>query len=115
MQVTIDIPAELAERVAAEREGIGEIIARGLRRSWSGNSSLRREVIGFLAHQPGPGEVLAFQPSQNAIERAQKLLARNAQSALTTEEEAELDEICEVDRFVSLLKTEVLKQRAARG
>jgi hypothetical protein len=52
MRLTIDIPEKLADQLEPEREHVAEIIARGLRRSWTGNSILRREVISFLAGQP---------------------------------------------------------------
>lgn len=110
MQLTIEIPDKLARELEPEREHLAEIIARGLRRTWSGASTLRREVISFLARQPTAKEILEFRPSAEATARAQELLGRNREAALTPEEEAELDEICEIDRFVSLIKAEVLAQ-----
>ena len=112
MQVTIDIPDKLAERLDAEPISLAEIIARGLRRSWSGSSSLRREVISFLARRPTTDEIIRFRPSAQAAERSRELLLRNQDNALAPEEEAELDEICEIDRFVSLIKAEVLLQKS---
>ncbi len=113
MQMTIEIPDKLAKQLEPERERLAEIIARGLRRTWSGSSSLRREVVAFLARRPAEEEIIAFRPSEQASERAQELLHRNQEGALTPEEEAELDELCEVDRFVSLIKAEVLARRSA--
>ena len=110
MQMTIEISDKLAQQLEPERERLGEIIARGLRRGWSGASSLRREVISFLARQPNANEILEFRPSGPTVARAQELLGRHQESTLTAEEEAELDELCEVDRFVSLIKAEVLRQ-----
>jgi hypothetical protein len=115
MQVTIEIPERLAEQLDEQREHLAEIIARGLRRSWSASSRLRREVVSFLAGRPTAEEILQFRPSATAAERGQELLRRNAESALSPEEEAELDEICELDRFVALIKAEVLLQNAARA
>ncbi|PWU15168.1 MAG: hypothetical protein C5B50_15795 [Verrucomicrobia bacterium] len=112
MQLTIEIPDQLARQLEPERERLAEIIARGLRRTWSAGSTHRREVISFLARQPSGDEIIAFRPSDEAGERAQELLARNSEGALTDAEEAELDEMCELDRFVALLKAEVLAQRS---
>jgi hypothetical protein len=70
-------------------------------------------VISFLAHQPSADEVIAFRPSARASARVQELLARNREGMLTPAEQAELDDACDVDRFVSLLKAEVLAQRAS--
>jgi hypothetical protein len=113
MQFTIELPDKLAQQLEHERERLAEIIARGLRRSWSGTSSLRREVISFLARRPTANEILAFRPTEAMVQRSRELLCRNQEGALTPEEEAELDEMCEVDRFVSLIKAEVLAQGSA--
>ena len=115
MQMTIDIPDKLAERLEPERGHLTSIITRGLRRSWSGTSSLRREVISFLARRPNIDEILAFRPSERETERAQELLHRNREGTLSMDEEAELDEMCDVDRFVSLIKAEVLLQTSGRA
>lgn len=115
MQVTIEIPERLAEQLDDRREHLADIIARGLRRSWSSSSGLRREVISFLAGRPTADEILRFRPSATAAERGRELLRRNEEHTLSPEEEAELDEICELDRFVSLIKAEVLLQNAARA
>jgi hypothetical protein len=113
MQWTIEIPDQLARQLEPERARLAEIIARGLRRTWSAGSALRREVISFLARRPSGDEIIAFRPSDQAAARAQELLGRNQEGALTPTEEAELDEMCELDRFVGLLKAEVLAQRSA--
>ena len=115
MQVTIDIPDKLAQRLDAQPDCLAEIIARGLHRSWSGSSSLRREVIAFLAGPPTSDEIIGFRPSPQAAERSRELLQRNQDHALSAEEAAELDEICEIDRFVSLIKAEVLLQKSKRA
>ena len=113
MQLTIEIPDQLARQLEPERDHLAEIIARGLRRGWSSASDLRREVISFLARRPTAKEILEFRPTEAATERSRELLRRNQEGSLTLEEEAELDEMCEVDRFVSLIKAEVLAQRSA--
>jgi hypothetical protein len=108
MRLTIEIPDKLAEQLEPQRERVAEVIARGLRGSWSCNSPLRREVIDFLARQPTAEEIIGFRPMEASERRIQELLTRNRVNTLTQEEEAELDEMCEVDRFISLLKTQVL-------
>jgi len=112
MQLTIEISDKLAKQLEHEQGRLAEIIARGLRRSWSGASGLRREVVSFLAGRPTAEEILGFRPSDAAVKRSRELLARHQEGALSAEEEAELDEMCELDRFVSLIKTEILRQTA---
>jgi hypothetical protein len=70
-------------------------------------------VISFLARRPAEEEIIEFRPSDRASARAHELLSRNQEGALTPDEEAELDELCEVDRFVSLIKAEVLARRSS--
>jgi hypothetical protein len=112
MQLTVEIPDQLAKQLEPERDRIAEIIARGLRRTWSAGSGLRQEVIAFLARRPSGEEIISFRPSAQQMERAQELLGRYQEGTLTPVEEAELDEMCELDRFVSLIKAEVLARRS---
>jgi hypothetical protein len=115
MRLTIDIPDHLAAQLEPEREHLVEIIARGLRRSSPKLSDLRREVISFFAGQPDAKQIVEFRPSSKATERMQDLLRRNTENRLTQDELAELDEMCEVDRFVSSIKTEVLLQNSGKA
>ena|SRR5256885_131614 len=115
MQVTIEIPDGLAAQLEPERGRLGAILARGLRRSWSRSSPIRREVISFLARRPSAEEILHFRPSPAMVERCSELLERNRQGDLTPEEEAELDEIADLDRMVSLIKAEVLAQTSGKA
>ena len=66
MRMTIEIPDQLAQQLEPERDRLAEIIARGLRRTWSKTSGLRREVISFLARRPAAEEILQFCPSEQA-------------------------------------------------
>src|SRR5262245_32388221 len=104
MQVTLEIPDELASRLAPEQEHLAEIIKRGLRKDWSAGSALAREVVSFLAGDPQAEEILAFQPSESAAERVRELLDKNRDGTLTPDEEAEMDEIEAFDNFMAILK-----------
>ena len=63
-------------------------------------------MISFLARGPQPSEIIAFRPSETVEARARELRGRNEEGTLTTEEEAEMDELAEIDNLVSLLKAE---------
>jgi hypothetical protein len=105
MQVTIDIPAGLAQRLEPERERLAEILESGLRlRDWVGASALAQEVVGFLARGPRPQEIVEFRPSEAAVERSRELLQRNKEGQLTPAEEAELEEMALLDNLVALIK-----------
>jgi len=113
--LTIDIPDRLAEQLGPERERVAQIIARGLRPDWSGTSPLRREVISFLARRPTAEQIIGFRPSEAAATRMKELIRKSDENRLAPEEEAELDEMCDLDRFVSLIKTEVLRQTSGKA
>ena len=85
MQVTIELPDELAHRVEPEKEHLAELIE-------------------FLGRGPRPDEIVAFRPSPAQIERARDLLHRGSAGTLTANEQAELDEMAHLDTLVTLLK-----------
>lgn len=85
---------------------MGAIITRGLRFETEGNSTLRREVIAFLARGAKPEQILSFRPSDAIVERARDLRHRNVEGTLTLAEQAEMQELADVDNWISLLKAE---------
>lgn len=109
MQVTIEIPDDLAAHWESQRENLVEVIRRSLR-SASDRLSVVGEVFEFLARRPSPEAVLAFRPSEQASARLRDLLERNRESALTAEEEAELDTLQSLNHFFALLKAQARQQ-----
>src|SRR5437879_3566672 len=106
MHVTMDIPEELAGQLEQQRQQLGKIIARGLRSDEKEASALRRELVSFLGRGPQPREIVAFRPSEAVVARTRELRWRNQEGKLTLEEEAEMDDLAEIDQLVSLLKAE---------
>lgn len=104
MQVTIEIPDDLAERLGPQQGNLLALIERGLRQQWSETSALAQEVVGFLARGPRPGEILAFRPSEQSAQRAGELLEKNRAGSLTADEQAELDEMTSLNHLFSLIK-----------
>ena len=93
---------------------VAEIIESGLRlRQWVGTSALAREVVGFLARGPQPLEIVAYRPSQVAVERSRELLRRNQERSLTSVEEAELDEMALLDQLMTLIKAKAWEHASA--
>lgn len=113
MQVTIELPERLARQVESERDHLAEIFELGLRQRCARASGIRREVVSFLARGPRPEEIATFQPSAQATARARELLWRNREKTLTPAEEAEMDDIADVDRLFSQLKAEALLNSAS--
>ena len=108
MQVTIELPERLARQVELERDHLAEIFELGLRQRCARASGIRREVVSFLARGPRPDEIAAFRPSDQATARARELLWRDREKTLSPPEEAEMEDIAEVDRLFSQLKAEAL-------
>ncbi|MDP1586996.1 MAG: hypothetical protein Q8M07_04605 [Prosthecobacter sp.] len=110
MQVTLDLPESVAKRLPKEPALIASIFERGLRGMWSETAGAGREVIEFLASGPGPAAILKFKPSQALAARSSTLLEKNSAGKLEPEEAAELDELAQLDSFVSILKAEARKR-----
>jgi hypothetical protein len=67
------------------------------------------DLLDFLVEKATPREILAFKASEAAQERANDLLERNNAGTLTPEEAAELEQMLQVDRLVSVLKARALE------
>lgn len=66
------------------------------------------ELLDYLVGKATPAEILAFRPSPTAQERADYLTDKNKEGALTPEEADELQQLLELDAFVSTLKARAL-------
>jgi hypothetical protein len=90
MQVTLDIPEELAARLNSLGDKIPRILELGLRElnisSQTGFSGIT-EVLEFLAQLPTPEEIISLRPSQVLQAEINQLLEKNRSSSLTSEEE----------------------------
>ena len=113
MQLTIEIPDELAEKAASERERLSKLIERTLRLPTANGKGVVQEVFGFLSRDPSPEEVISFRPSQESIARLQELLDKNREGSLTALEEVELDTMQSLNHLFALLKLQARRQIAA--
>lgn len=66
------------------------------------------EVDEFLLSKPSPEEVLEFQLSEQAQDRAAYLTETNRESHLATDEQLDMDEYLAVEKFVRRLKAKAL-------
>ena len=62
------------------------------------------EVIEFIAAGTSPQNVVAFRPSQSARERVADLLHREKTSALSPDEQSELDHYLQLEHLMRLAK-----------
>ena len=72
---------------------------------------LYREILGFLASNPTPEDILAFQPNPEIQTRLRLLLDRNAAGTIVPNEISELDEYEEIEHLMIMLKKKSLKQK----
>lgn len=70
------------------------------------------EIINFLSAGPSPADVAAFRVSDRAQERLRRLLALNEAGLLSAEEQAELNEIEQIEHIMILLKAQAHEQAA---
>ncbi|MCZ7638921.1 MAG: hypothetical protein M5U12_24445 [Verrucomicrobia bacterium] len=118
MQLTIEIPDELAQRLGPERDRMAEILRLGLdANAWLEheveNCALAEELVSFFARNPGPAEIVAFRPSDTSVARGRELLAKNRDNSLSLEERQELESYARLNRFFMELKARMRRQLAA--
>ena len=113
MQLTIEIPDELAAKAESERERLIELIQQTLRQPTTGKMGIIQEVFHFLGRRPSPEEILAFRPSAPAVQRLSELLDKNRESSLTSDEESELDTMQSLNHLFALLKVQARRQLRA--
>jgi hypothetical protein len=62
------------------------------------------QFLDYLIEKATPEEILAYQISDAEKERAEYLLDQNNEGELTPEERAELQQMLQLNRLISLLK-----------
>jgi hypothetical protein len=118
-QLTIDIPDELAQRLAPYKNQISEIFTNLV------NTSLREnvmdkldisstpsptelptylEIIDFLVNRPTSEQIATFKVSEQAQTRLRELLQKNSDTNLVSSEEAELNLYEQLDTLMSMMK-----------
>ena len=111
MQISLDIPDELALRLNPLQDQLPQILEMGLR-EWnadaqSGFSGLA-EVLEFLATLPAPEEILALKPSATLQQSIQEMLEKSKTVGLTVEEERSWQQYEYVEHLVRIAKAKAL-------
>ena len=96
--ITLEIPDELAARLAPLRDRLPELLRIAVELSShypkaprEGDNPVFDEMIDFLAGGPSPEQIAAFKVSPSAQARLEDLLEKNRENELTDDEAAELD------------------------
>ena len=109
VEITIAVPEALAEQLAAVRDRLPEVLARGLPEAAPAANEVYRYVLTFLATSPSPEDILNFVLTAAMQDRASALLDKQRTGQLTPREMAELDEYTHIDSLVSMLKARALR------
>jgi hypothetical protein len=113
-EITIEVPDELAQRLAPISVWLPTVLELGFVGFRTPAIQTASELIALLATGPSAQEVMAFHVSDRAQERVRRLLALQAAGQLSTDEAAELDELQRIEHIMIMLKGR-LQDRLAAG
>jgi len=117
VEITIEVPNELARQVQRFRERLPEILDRGLREILAerpSDSQDENAIMELLTSQPTPEQVLSIHPSSELRARISELLYRSKKGELGQQEEAELERHLTLEHLARLTKAHAHEQLAAR-
>lgn len=107
MEVTLDIPDELATQLTGLEGQLPEILKIGLDKIHSQSQSNFEDfsdVLEVLVSFPTPEEILALSPSKKLQLRIDELLEKNRTNGLAPEEQKEWDQYTYLEHIVRLAK-----------
>ena len=104
VEITLEVPEALAERLSAVRDRLPEVLACGLDELSPLPNEVYRYILEFLAGNPSPEAVLNFRPTPQMQERISELLEKNRAGQLTPAEAAELEEYERIEHCIRMLK-----------
>ena len=113
IEVTVQLPEQLAEQVLPAQKWMPTMLALSLARLKTPASETAAEIVEFLLSNPSAEEVLAYHVSERAQERLGRLLRLNQAGLLGEAEQQELDEIERIEHIMIMLKADVAKQQKA--
>jgi hypothetical protein len=115
IEMTMRVPDSLAPKLRRMALWLPTVLELGLIGFKTPTAQTVAELVEFLSEGPSPSQVAAYTVSDRAQQRLRRLLALNQAGLLSAEEQAELDEIEELDHFVTMLKTQAREQLMGRN
>lgn len=113
MELTIDLPENLAVSLQSNRQNLPQIFEAGLR-EFRASSSIGyksvADVLEFLASLPKPEEILALRPSEDLQAEIDELLEKNRREGLSKAEEKVWESYEFIEHLVRLAKAKALSQ-----
>jgi hypothetical protein len=115
VEIVMQVPDNLAERLQPLYNWLPTVLELSLVGFKTSAVQVASEIIDFLATGPSPTEVMAYHVSDKAQERLRRLLAINTAGLAAAEDQAELDEIQQIEHIMILLKTQAQEQLLNRN
>ncbi len=115
IQMTVQLPEELAKRVQPLRSWLPVIIELSLIGFQTLATATATEIIQFLATNPTPEEVFKYHVSERAQQRLRRLLALNEAGLISEDEHQELLELQQIEHLIIMLKAQLAKQLRQEG
>jgi hypothetical protein len=113
-QITIDIPDDLAQRLAPFQSQFSELFTRLIATRLleqptidlanPNTSDTYQEILDFLIDRPTSAQIINFKVSAASQLRLQTLLQKNCEIDLTAAETAEIDLYQQLDTLIGYLK-----------
>jgi hypothetical protein len=113
-QITIDIPDDLAQRLAPFQSQFSDLFTRLIATRLLeepttdpanlNTSGTYQEILDFLIDRPTSAQIINFKVSAASQSRLQTLLQKNREVALTAAETAEIDLYQQLDTLIGFLK-----------
>jgi hypothetical protein len=113
-QITIDIPDDLAQRLAPFQSQFSDLFTRLIATRLleqpttdpanPNTSGTYQEILDFLIDRPTSAQIINFKVSAASQSRLQTLLQKNREVALTAAETAEIDLYQQLDTLIGFLK-----------
>jgi arsenate reductase-like glutaredoxin family protein len=118
-QITIDIPDELAQRLAPFQNQFSDLFTSLIATRLLGQSTIDssaptltltstsgtyQEILDFLIDRPTSAQIINFKVSEASQSLLQTLLSKNREAALTAAETAEINLYEQLDTLIGFLK-----------
>ena len=104
---TINLPDELAERVAPFGYWLPTVLEIGLLKLRTPAVETASELVAFLSTNPSAQEVQAYHASEGSQTRVRQLLALNRAGVIGEAEVEELDELLRLEHVIIMLKSQL--------
>lgn len=106
VEIKMQITDNLAQRLQPMYDWLPTVLELSLVGFKTPAVQTASEIVDYLATGPLPQDVMAYHVSDRAQERLRRLLAISEAGLASAEEQAELDEIGQIEHIVIMLKAQ---------